>query len=65
MKYQVLFSLKKNENVFMNVVCCSHDCSRRNIKFLGLVFYGLVFLVDLIKTILDCLTVSMRMLAII
>ena len=25
MKYQVLFSLKNNENVFINVVCCSHD----------------------------------------
>ena len=25
MKYQVLFSLKKNEKVFINVVCCSLD----------------------------------------
>ena len=25
MKYQVLFSLKNNEKVFMNVVSCSHD----------------------------------------
>ena len=25
MKHQVLFSLKNNEEVFMNVVCCSHD----------------------------------------
>ena len=25
MKYQVAFSLKKNEKVFMNVVCCSRD----------------------------------------
>ena len=25
MKYQVLFSLKNNEKVFMNVVCCSSD----------------------------------------
>ena len=25
MKYQVLFSLKSNEKVFMNVVCCSCD----------------------------------------
>ena len=25
MKFQVLFSLKNNEKVFMNVVCCSHD----------------------------------------
>ena len=23
MKYQVLFSLKNNEKIFMNVVCCS------------------------------------------
>ena len=26
MKYQVLFSLKNNEKVFINVVCCSRDC---------------------------------------
>ena len=25
MKYQVLFSLKNNEKVFINVVCCSSD----------------------------------------
>ena len=25
MKHQVLFCLKNNENIFMNVVCCSHD----------------------------------------
>ena len=25
MKHQVLFSLKNNEKVFMNVVCCSRD----------------------------------------
>ena len=25
MKYQVLFSLKNNKKVFMNVVCCSCD----------------------------------------
>ena len=25
MKYQVLFSLKNNEEVFINVVCCSRD----------------------------------------
>ena len=25
MKYQVLFSLKNNEEIFMNVVCCSCD----------------------------------------
>ena len=24
MKHQVLFSLKNNEKVFINVVCCSH-----------------------------------------
>ena len=28
MKYQVLFSLKKNETVFMNVICCSRDCPK-------------------------------------
>ena len=25
MKYQVLFSLKNNEEIFRNVVCCSCD----------------------------------------
>ena len=25
MKYQVLFSLKNNEEIFMNIVCCSRD----------------------------------------
>ena len=25
MKHQVLFSLKNNEKIFMNVICCSHD----------------------------------------
>ena len=25
LKYQVLFSLKNNEQLFMNVVCCSRD----------------------------------------
>ena len=25
MKYQVLFSLRNNEIVFIDVVCCSHD----------------------------------------
>ena len=29
MKYQVLFSLKNNEKVFINVVCCSRDCALR------------------------------------
>ena len=26
LKYQVLFSLKNNEKIFMNVICCSRDC---------------------------------------
>ena len=25
MKYQVLFSLKNNEKIFINAVCCSRD----------------------------------------
>ena len=29
MKPQVLFSLKNNEKIFMNVVCCSRDCALR------------------------------------
>ena len=28
MKYQVIFSLKNNEKVFINVVCCSPETSR-------------------------------------
>ena len=32
MKYQVLFSLKNNEKVFINVVCCSRD-QRFEVKF--------------------------------
>ena len=33
MKYQVLFSLKSNEKVFMNIVCCSRDwCLKVNTK---------------------------------
>ena len=49
MKYQVLFSLKNNE-IFMNVVCCS--CDWLNIvtsvmKFTGVFFFNLVgFLSD-------------------
>ena len=31
MKYQVLFSLKNYEKIFMNVVCCSPD--HRRLKF--------------------------------
>ena len=34
MKHQVLFSLKNNEKIFMNVVCCSRDWRLRvNIQF--------------------------------
>ena len=29
MKYQVLFSVKNNEKLFMNVVCCSCDGALR------------------------------------
>ena len=29
MKYQILFSLKNNEKVFINVVCCSIDRALR------------------------------------
>ena len=29
MKHQVLFSLKNNEKMFMNVVCCSRDWGLR------------------------------------
>ena len=36
MKYQVLFSLKNNENVIMNVVCCSRDWRLRVKEICGL-----------------------------
>ena len=32
MKHQVLFFLKKNEKVFMNVVCCSRDLYFKLVK---------------------------------
>ena len=32
MKYQALFSLKNNEKVFVNVVCCSRDCWRLRVN---------------------------------
>ena len=32
MKYQVLFSLKNNEKVFINVVCCSRDWPFKGLK---------------------------------
>ena len=32
MKYQVLFSLKYNENIFKTVVCCSHDWHFKGLK---------------------------------
>ena len=37
MKYQVLFSLKNNKKVFMNVVCCSYEW-----RFKGL-YVGFLF----------------------
>ena len=37
MKYQVLFSLKNNEKVFINVVCCSRDWR----------FYGFILNMDI------------------
>ena len=39
MKYQVLFSLKNNEKVFVNVVCCSCDCTLR-VKLNRYIFRG-------------------------
>ena len=32
MKYQVLFSLKNNEKVFKNVICCSRDRRFKGLK---------------------------------
>ena len=38
MKYQVLFSLKNKEKVFINVVCCSRDwCFKKSMVHLGFV----------------------------
>ena len=36
MKYQVLFSLKNNEEIFMKVVCCSCDWPFKGYKCFGL-----------------------------
>ena len=33
MKYQILFSLKNNENIFKTVVCCSHDWHLKDVKW--------------------------------
>ena len=33
MKYKVLFTLKNNEKVFMNVVCCSRDWRFEGYRF--------------------------------
>ena len=35
MKYQVLFSLKNNEEIFMNDVCCSCDCHFKGLYHLN------------------------------
>ena len=40
MKHQVLFSLKNNEKIVMNVVCCSHDW---RFKALPLSWYAFYF----------------------
>ena len=32
MEYQVLFSLKNNEKVFINVICCSRDWCFKGVK---------------------------------
>ena len=34
MKHQVLFSLKNNEKIFVNVVCCSRDWRFKGLPFL-------------------------------
>ena len=36
MKYQVLFSLKNNEKVLMNVICCSRDWGFEGLKQKGM-----------------------------
>ena len=39
LKHQVLFSLKKNEKIFMNVVCCSRDwCYKGNEDAPGIIY---------------------------
>ena len=42
MKYQVLFFLKNNERIFMNVVCCSRDW-----HFKELILIPYLFLINL------------------
>ena len=32
LKHQVLFSLKNNDKIFMNVVCCSRDWGFKRVK---------------------------------
>ena len=41
MKYQVLFSMKNNEKVFMNVVCCSRDLSFKGLYSMAEVMFYL------------------------
>ena len=53
MKYQVLFSLKNNEKIFINVVCCSRDW-----HFKGQVCYKKVIIM-VSQFILSQFTVSM------
>ena len=43
MKYQVLFSLKNDEKVFINVVCCNESLTNAKAKLL-FVFSGLFYI---------------------
>ena len=51
MKYQVLFSLKNNEKVFINVICCNHDWRFEGLRDIG------DTPIDLSKPHLECLIV--------
>ena len=62
MKYQVLFSLKKkNEKVFMNVICCSlvnHCISKCQTKIAKLVITNSVVLEEMAHLDLHCVPSS-------
>ena len=42
MKYQVLFSLKNNEKVYMKVVCCSLEWWAKGYCHISDIVYGII-----------------------
>ena len=45
MTYQVLFSLKNNDTVFINVVCCSHDWRFKGLNIVMIFYNGVIVVV--------------------